>query len=387
MRNFLHGRWRLWPLAIFFVSASGVWLTTGRPSAPPAAEPSVSAEKKPLQLNDEDMRRAGLIVRPIAPAQSTDTLELFGAVEPNRDRLVRITTPVAGRLARVDASLGDRVTAGQTLALLESPEGGDAQAAYQQAETALALAARDRDRIRALVKGGSLAAKEGLRADAEFDKARAQRDAAAAKLKALGLTQKAGDPGRLPVTAPLAGVITEKTAVTGEHVQAGQALFTAADLTSLWIEADLFERDLGRVAVGADAKVTVTAFPDRQFPGTVRYLSSGLDRETRTAKARIELDNSEGLLKPGMFATVHLTLPGQKPVLRVPENALLLLQGQMTGFVKTRDGFEPRPVEVGARSAGEIIVTSGLEAGDELVISGAYALKARLLKSQIGDAD
>lgn len=171
--------------------------------------------------------------------------------------------------------------------------------------------------------------------------------------------------------------------MTGEHVQANQPLFTIADLSSLWIEANLFERDLGRVMVAAEAKVTVPAFPGRVFTGALRYVSSGLDRETRTARARIELANPEGLLKPG----IGIILPGNKPVLRVPETALVLLQGQMTAFVKTGDGFEPRPVATGARSGGQITIASGLEAGDEIVAAGAYALKARLLKSQIGEAD
>jgi len=131
----------------------------------------------------------------------------------------------------------------------------------------------------------------------------------------------------------------------------------------------------------------VAAFPGKNFTGKVTYVSSALDRETRTAKARIEVANPEGALKPGMFATVAVATSAPEPVLQVPETALVLLQGQMTAFVSDGDGFVPRPVETGARRGGQIVVTSGLEPGDAVVVAGAYALKARLLKSQIGDVD
>jgi membrane fusion protein, heavy metal efflux system len=112
-----------------------------------------------------------------------------------------------------------------------------------------------------------------------------------------------------------------------------------------------------------------------------------LDRETRTAKARIEVANPEGLLKPGMFATISVDTAAIDPALQVPERALVLLQGQMTAFVRGGDGFEPRPVETGPRRGDQIVVTSGLEPGDEVVVAGAYALKARLLRSQLGKND
>lgn len=352
----------------------------------PAAESPAFEKSKPLQLSDDEARRAGLQATKLEAAAAGEEIALFGTVETNKDRLARIVAPVAGRIAVMSAGLGDLVKKGDILAVLESPESGEAQAAYGQAEAELALAARNLDRIRGLVAGGSLARKEEAKAQAEHDKARAVLAAAKAKLTSFGLAPQ-GSTGRLAVTAPFDGAVIERAAVLGEHAQAHQALFTVADLTSLWIEAELFERDLARVAVGAAARVRVAAYPGRELTGTVKYVSSVLDRDTRTAKARIEIANADGALKPGMFATIGIALSGSKPVLRVPENALVLLQGQMTAFVRAGEGYEPRPVETGARQGGEIIVTSGLEAGDEVVTAGAYALKARLLKSQIGDAD
>ena len=123
-----------------------------------------------------------------------------------------------------------------------------------------------------------------------------------------------------------------------------------------------------------------------RFTGTVTYIGNILDKDTRTAMARVEIANPGNRLKPGLFADVAIDKAARTAALRVPESALVLLQGQMTAFVVRGDGFEPLPVEVGARNGGMVTVKSGLEAGDEVVVEGAYALKARLLKSQIGDA-
>ena len=173
----------------------------------------------------------------------------------------------------------------------------------------------------------------------------------------------------------------------GEYAQPYQAMFTIADLSSVWIEVDIYERDLSAVAVGAQATATVAAYPGERFAGKVTYISSLLDRETRTAKARVELSNPDGRLKPGMFADVLIDTPTKTEAIRLPDTALVLLQGQMTAFVGGEEGFEARPVETGERAGGMVTIRSGLDPGERVVTAGAYALKARLLKSQIGAAD
>ena len=352
-----------------------------REAAAPASEP------KPLRLTGDEARRAGIQVQRLEPATPAETVELFGTVEVNQDRLVRVVPPVSGRLTKIDVSLGDAVRPGDRLAVIESSEGGEARAAYTQAQSELALSETNLRRISGLASAGSLARKEEVKARTDYEKARAALNAAASKLNAYGLQLGGSGTGALTLVAPLGGTVTEKAAVVGEQAQAHQALFSIGDLSSLWIQANLFERDLGRVSVRSAATVSVAAYPRKTFEGKLTYISSVLDRETRTAKARIEVANPAGELKPGMFATVSVATEGGEPALLVPETALVLVQGQMTAFVAEGAGFEPRPVEAGGQRGGKIIVSSGLEAGDEVVVAGAYALKARLLKSQIGEAD
>lgn len=342
-----------------------------------------------LRLSADEARRAGLKVEQIGTVNTPAVVNLFGTVDANRNRLARIVPPVAGRIAKIAADLGDQVEAGTILVMLESPELSEARSAYQQAQTELNLSKSSLERAQRLAAEGSIAQKEQLRARSDHEKAQAALNAALARLQSLGVsaTPAAGAAlSALAVTAPFAGTVVEKTAVLGEYAQAYQPLFTVADLSSVWIETNLYDRDLGDVRIGARAAITVNAYPDQRFTGTLTYISSILDKDTRTAKARVEVANPEGLLKPGMFANVEIEKAGGRPRLRVPETALVLLQGQMTAFVANGDGFEPRPVETGERNGGQIVVKSGLEPGDQVVVAGAYALKARLLKSQIGDA-
>lgn len=346
------------------------------------------SEQEPLQLDADTIRRAGIKVERLEKKDYAATLAAFGTVTPNRNSFARVTAPVAGRLVAVNVDLGAQLRADTALATLESPELAEARTTFNQNQTELDLARINLDRARKLSADASIAQKDYLRAQADYERARAALTASEAKLKTLNVPAKAPEgmsPANLTVAAPIAGTVVERTAVLGEYAQAYQALFTIADLSTVWVEASIYERDLPGMAVGAKATVSVSAYPNRQFDGKVTYVASILDKDTRTAMARIEVPNADGALRPGLFANISIEKPERRPALRVPEGALVLLQGQTTAFVAEGKGFEPRPVEIGERTGGMAVIKSGLEAGDQVVVSGAYALKARLLKSQLGE--
>ena len=381
-------------LAASLIAALNACDDPGKKAAANTAERAAAAEqrpeRKPLQLTPDEARRAGLQSERIVPTEVAETVDAFGTVEANRNRYARIAPPVAGRVARIVVDLGETVKAGQQLATLESPELADLWSAHRQAETELDLARSSLDRAQRLGVDGSMAQKDVLRARSDRDRAQAAFAAAEAKLAALGVSP-APSPGApsavLTVAAPLAGTVVERAAVLGEYAQAYQPLFAVADLSTVWVETNLYDRDLADVAVSAKATVTVRARPGQRFAGTVTYIGSTVDKETRTVKARVELANAGGILKPGMFADVAIAKASRRTALRVPEEAIVLMQGQMTAFVAAGEvGFEARPVHLGERKDGMAVVKSGLEPGDEVVVAGAYALKARLLKSQMGDA-
>jgi cobalt-zinc-cadmium efflux system membrane fusion protein len=171
----------------------------------------------------------------------------------------------------------------------------------------------------------------------------------------------------------------------GEVVARDKVLFTVVDLSVAWIEAAVFERDLAKVRVGAPAVVMVAAYPEESFRGEIAYIDSVLDKETRTVKVRIEVPNRDGRLKLGMFASAAIETPGRRSGLSVPDEAVVLVQGRPTVFVEEGEGFEARTVETGERIGGRTLIASGLAPGEKVAVAGAYALKARMLKSQLGE--
>ena len=356
-------------------------------TTPPQEKPEEQGAEKSLALTDEDAQRAGIKVQKLELEEKTEQITVTATILANQDKLAHVAPRVPGRIVKVSANLGDKVKPGQALALLDSIELGEARSTYLQAASEAEVAQANFARAQRLNADSIIPEKDYLRARAEHEKARAALRAAADRLRMMGV-----NPGNLtgstfPLTTPFAGTVIEKNAVLGELATPDQSLFTVADLTTLWIESDLFEKDLGKVKVGAQASVAVAAYPGELFKGKLTYISSVMNKETRTTKARVEVPNPDGRLKPEMFASVAIHSGLSTKALLLPEDAVLLVQGQPTVFVAEKSGFEPRAVEVGERTQGRVVIKSGVESGESVVVSGAYTLKARLLKSQIGDAD
>ena len=318
----------------------------------PAGEAKEHAEEKGLVLSAEEISVAGIRVALLQEQVVSDQLAVTATITANQDKLARVAPRVPGRLAKVMVNLGDNVRQGQPMALIDSIEVGEARSAYAQAASERGLAKANLDRAEKLYADQIIAQKDYLRARAESEKANAV-------LRAAGEKQQA------------------------YLAQSDKPLFSVADLSTVWIETNLFEKDIGRVKVGAPATVTVTAYPGETFKGKVTYISSVMDKESRTIKARVDVPNADGRLKLEMFATASITTSGSSKALLVPDEAVVLIQGQPTAFVQERDGFEARPVELGDKLRGQVALKSGIKAGEKVVVSGAYALKAKMLKSQI----
>ena len=342
-------------------------------------------EGQAIKLSDEEVKLAGLRVEPVAEQEVSDQLVVTATIQANQDRLARLSPRVPGRIVKVSAILGDRVAADQVMATLDSFEVGEARSAYVHAEGEASVAKANLDRAERLQAEQIVSQKDYLRARAEHDKARAVLRAAAEKLQMLGASPRSESVSVFPLTAPFAGTVIEKKAVLGEMAQPDKPLFTIADLSVLWIEANLMEKDLARIKVGDAAVVTVSALPGERIAGKLTYIGSTLDKETRTIRGRIEVRNADGRLKPEMFATAAIQTSSRTKAIVLPEEAVVLISAQPTVFVEDSDGFEPRLVKLGERLQGRIVITSGLQPNDLVVVAGTFALKARSLKSQIGE--
>jgi cobalt-zinc-cadmium efflux system membrane fusion protein len=340
-----------------------------------------------LTLTSEEAARAGVKVEEVKPQALRETLTVTATIRPDADRLAHVAARIEGRITAVPAKLGDKVRGGQTLALLDSVAVGEAHAAWVEAQANLGIAQADYQRAEALNAEEIIPRKDYLRAKADRDKAAAALRAAADRLRLLGGSPNASGAGvsAFAVTAPFAGTVIEKKATLGELASPSEPLFSVADLSRVWIQADLPEAALAKVRIGAAAKVTVPAYPNEVFSGRVGHLGAALDKDTRTVAARIEVANADGRLKPEMFATATIEVAGdQREAIALPDAAIVLMDGRPTVFVYAQGAYEAREVEPGERSGGRTVLKSGLLAGDQVVTSGAYALKARKLKSQLG---
>lgn len=353
-------------------------------------KPAKESATEPLKLSEAEIATAGIKVASVTEESVKDSIQLTATIQPNRDRLAHVAPRVAGRITRVGANLGQQVKQGQALAQLDSIELGEAHSAFLQAQSEAKLAEANFSRIEGLYNEQIVTQKDYLNARAESEKTKTAVRAARDKLRMLGISPSESASAAVsafPLTAPFSGTIIEKDAVLGELAQPDKSLFTIADLSVVWIEADLYEKDLGKVSIGAESLVTVSAYPEKVFKGRLAYISNALDKESRTVKARIEVNNAEGLLKPEMFANAALATSSSTKALVVPTEAVVLMQGIQSVFIRKGDVFEPRSVEFGEKLTNGIIVRSGINSGESVVVSGAYALKARALKSQIGEAD
>lgn len=346
-------------------------------------------EAKSVEISDEEAKAAGIRTAKIDWQAAGGEIALTGIIQPNADRLAQVAGRVPGRVVRVLASLGDRVKAGQPLAVLDSIEVGEARSAQAQAQAELRVAEAALQRAQSLRAENIVPEKEYLRARGDFEKARAALAAANEKIKmlAVGAPAQGENASVFTVTAPFTGTVIEKSAVPGALSDPAKALFTIADLSTVWIEANVYERDLPQIARGAPASATVSAWPGEPFSGKVTYIASTMDRETRTVRARVEVANRDGRLRPGMFANVVIGVPAQSTAraLFVPEDAVVLMDGKPSVFVRGEHGFEAREVTTGVRSGGRVELKDGVSAGDQVVTAGAYELKARMQKSQLGE--
>ncbi len=351
-------------------------------------------EPKTVTMTREKQKQNGIVVAAARKEPLAGAISATGKVEVNSDRIAHVSPRISGKIASVKASLGDSVSSGQVLVMLDSVELGEAISRYHQSKTKLSLMKNNLERVKTLVDKKIAARKDILQAETEYQMTLTALHTDEERLLLYGLSPSEFDsPGHkrqlLPVRSPIGGVITEKHAIVGELADPSKSLYTIADLSSVWVMVDINEKDLAKVHKGQNAIVSVGAFPDLKFRGRINHIADVMDDATRRVKARIEVQNAGRKLKPEMFAGIAVALPTEAPpVLVVPEDSLQDLDGKKVLFV-TRNGteFEPRPLDIGRVSGGKVEVTGGLKEGEHYAVKGGFILKSELKKGELtGDA-
>ena len=429
-------------LAILFFNGTLQW-NRGSAQRTSHSEGTVASEAEQKKvthgkvvLDQDDLRASGVLVAAVENGSVHETLDAPGEIEIAQNHLAQVTAPIPGRVRSISRLAGDAVDRGSVLCTIESAELGGARADLQSALAETAVTKRNLDRLRQLFEKGLRSENEVWASEAEYNKARLHVDAATAHLRALGINPDEQAPARsgdlinqYELRSPLAGTILQQQLTIGQNLEQKDVVFTVADLSSVWVNASVNERDVAKLRTGMSASVQVQtqAVSPVVLDGLVAYLGQQADQQTRTVPVRVVISNprvkgsNRGfLLRPGMFTTVRFVTATKPGVLTVPPEAVQEIDGQTVVFLQSPDArseerssenkqgagddehragkigksggdpsvvFQPRVVTLGISDGKVVEIVKGLQRGDKVVIRNAFLLKSELEKEKIGDVD
>ncbi len=370
--------------------APGTSTSTSEPADHDHKDEEAHAElPRRVHLSDDVVAAAKIRSAPVVREVLSPALVLPGEVAPDPDKIARVAAPASGRIETIHFKEGAPVKRGDVLAVVRVPELGKVRGALT-ASIARAKAARaDADRLKRLVDQGLATAQEHANAIGEADAIEAESRALSSELSAMGTG--GGGGASLSLRAPISGVVIARDAVVGQPVTAETVLATIADLSAVWFLARVFEKDLARLHAGSPAEVTLNAYPDERFEGTLDYLGKQVDPVARTLTARVLLTNRDDKLRLGLFGGARISIreASTRPAaLVVMRTALAEIGGKQVVFVRQADGdFELHDVTLGDSAAGKVEVLSGLREGEAVVIEGVFTLKSMVLKSAFAEEE
>jgi cobalt-zinc-cadmium efflux system membrane fusion protein len=400
---------KLWYLAVAALAAG-----CSRP-APEAAKtdaPKGESAAREVVLTDVMQREGKVEIETVSMRSVPRVVRASGRVTVNELRTWRVGAVTDGRVVRVYANPGDMVKQGDVLARMHSHDIHESRAHYRKAladlsrlKSAEAYALKVRDRMRRLYELKAASQEQVDHAESEYRNAQAATRQAEVELERTRLhlseflqiaperdhppvdhEEDHGDEDLIPIKAPAAGVVLARNVTPGTVVSPSMDMFVITDLARIWVLASVNEEHLAKLRPGLPARVSVQAYPGRVFAGVLTKIGEELDPATRTIRARVEVPNESGQLKPEMYATVEILAGGTEPALLVPPSAPQEVGGQTAVFVHKGNGrFEVRPIATGRMVEGFIEVLAGLRDGERVVTRGAFVLKSQLLKSTLGE--
>jgi len=384
---------------LFVPTLLSVMVQVGCKQTPPANSSASNGSPTPAPT-----QTSAIEVEIVATGTIAGAITATGKILVPEDRVAVIGPVNEGRIVRLYAGQGTRVRKGQKLADLESADIDQAEADYLKAladyenarrssSAEVKLAQENYDRAKLLYEQRITAGKnlQAAEHDLEVAKAAAENSvngtraaltAARRHLLILGLndstidslTKRTDLAAVFSLNSPIDGIVVERNATVGASVGTDANLFKIIDLSRVWIDANVFEKDLQQVRLGQEVKLTVPAFPGTTFSGRVILINSVVDPDTRTVKVRTEVANPDGRLKPDMFANVQIVTALNRTAISIPQSAVLNDEGKTIVFVAEGNNYKKRQVQAGIQSNDRVEIVDGLTAGDKVVVKGNYLL-------------
>ena len=383
--------------ALAFALIGGALSACGQPSRTPqqrpAAESTVAkpdahmAEANTVEVDEGMLRDLRITTRPVESRPGGERVVLLGELAVDQDTYAEVGTPVAARVLKIHVGLGDPVRQGQTLLDLTSPELGKARADYLSARARLGLAEATLERKRNLAAEKIVPLREVQEAEAAVAEASASLRASVTAIGVFGHEPPQDDGAAstsFVLTSPVSGTVIERRAAVGQMLDPASPAFRIANLSTLWLTVHAFERDAVRIPNGVMARLSFPALPGQDFEGRVMAVGTQVDSTSRTVPVRIDLVNRGRLLRPGMSANAAVPVGASgAAILTVPVAAVQRVRNEWCVFLpKDASHFEIRRIGRGRDLAGEVEVLSGLRAGEQIVVDGAFLLKAQAEKGE-----
>lgn len=366
-------------LSLLVLSLSGCSDDKPAASAVPATTAVVT---DPTLVTPPPAVVARITVKALANHPIADVLRVAGQVDFDEQRIAKIGSTVTGRVVEVRQHLGSTIKAGDVLAVLNSAELGQAQLAYLKARSQAALEQRNVERAKLLLTADVIGTAELQRRENALEMAQAEYRAAADQLKVLGMSEaglrRIAQTGNIdslkPLTATSAGIVVERSVTQGQVVTPSDPMFTIADLSHLWVVAEVPEQQAAGARIGQDVAIEIPALGGEQVGGRLVYISDTVNPQTRTVLVRTSVENKQRRLKPAMLATMLIATEAV-PRLAVPVTAVVRENNQDYVFVQTKPGqFKLTEVRLAPEVGGLRPVLSGVKLGDPVVVDGAFHL-------------
>lgn len=356
-------------------------------TAPVPTVRQAEGEKGLLRIEPEMLRDLKVTTASVEQRPGGEGSMLLGELRVNENAYAQVGAPVPSRVLSLHAALGQAVEVGQRLATLQSSELGKARSELISANARSEFARQTLERKRRLASEHIVSQREVQEAEANISSADADVRAARAALQALGVTlssDESSDSSQYVLRSPVKGVVLDRAAVRGQLAEPSQPLFRVGDLSMLWLTVQAFERDAVRIKPDSSVRITFAALPGRTFAGKVGMVGKEVNSQSRTIPVRVEVANSEGLLRPGMSATAWvMPRSDSRVIVTVPAAALQRIEDEWVVFVpQSPERFEIRRVGRGRDLGSEVELLSGVKPGETVVVDGAFLLKAEADKSR-----
>lgn len=364
----------------------------GKPA--PAKIKPAHDKRDPLSVTVNTDVRQALTIGVLSRAEVRETLRVTGRVEVDETRLARVGAPVTGRVLDLQVHVGESVRRGQALATIKSTELSNAQLAFLKAQSQRVLAGHAAERARQLLAAGVIGTAELQRRSTEFAQADADLSAARDQLKVLGMSNAAiaklnanrSVDSLSHIYSSIDGTVIDRKVTEGQVVQPAESVYLVADLSSVWIVADIPENSAGGIRVGEQIEAEIAALPGQLLHGVLSFVSPTVNPESRTIRARMSVPNPNGLFKPAMLATVLIKGAAQNRHV-VPAGAVVRDENRDFVYVQLGENqFQARPVELGPELDGQRVISSGIGDDERIVLNGAFHLNNERKRRQLEGA-